>query len=267
MPVLKANDSITPRSVLRHRPITGESTKSGKRSSTTTATITPTVQRASRPKLRTADGQDDIAEWQHIAVDEDDKPITHPPVSTVRRTSVPGVLKPLPKTSLPGMSLAARLTKRRAHPLLYLGIGMLGMLTLWTVLIGVITWFNTTMDDIHYGRPRTFQTDQFVGHNESSGVPSHFIAINLHGHIEIIELPGGDAAHSRIYTGPQLFTEGSDLVPVTLEFRDVNGDHKLDMIINVQGSQFVFINDQGSFRPLRPEERHHVEQFLPHLGP
>jgi len=143
---------------------------------------------------------------------------------------------------------------------------MLGMLALWTVLMGVITWFNTTMDDIHYGRPRTFQTDQFVGHNESNGVPSHFIAINFHGRIEIIEMPGGDAAHARIYMGPQLFTDGSDLVPVTLNFRDVNGDHKLDMLINFQRSQVVFINDQGGFRPLRPEERHSVEQFLQHSG-
>jgi hypothetical protein len=27
------------------------------------------------------------------------------------------------------------------------------------------------------------------------------------------------------------------------------------MIINFQGTQVVFINDQGEFRPLRPEER------------
>jgi hypothetical protein len=123
------------------------------------------------------------------------------------------------------------------------------------------------MDDIRYGRPRTFQIDYFVGHNESAGIASHFIAINLHGHIEIIEMPGGDATHARIYIGPQLFTPDSDLVPVTLSFRDVNGDHQPDMIIHFQGTQVVFINDHGGFRPLRPEERHQVEQFLQHSGP
>ena len=157
--------------------------------------------------------------------------------------------------------------RRNAHPLLYLGIGMLGMLILWIVLMGVVNWFNTTMDDIHYGRPRTFQTDQFVGHSESGGVPSHFIAVNLYGRIEVIEFPGGDATHARIFLGPQLYTTGNDLIPATLTFMDVNGDRKPDMIINVQGSKIVFINDQGTFRPLRADERPQVEQFLQQHGP
>ena len=157
--------------------------------------------------------------------------------------------------------------KRRAHPLFYLGLGMLSMLILWTVAMATMNWLGTTMDDIRFGRPRTFQTDQFVGHNETTGTPSHFIAINLNGRIEVIEFPDGDAAHTRIFLGPQLYTSGSDLVPVTLTFMDVNNDHKLDMIINVQGTQVVFINDQGTFRPLRPDERSQVEQFLQHHRP
>jgi len=93
------------------------------------------------------------------------------------------------------------------------------------------------------------------------------LAVNLHGRIEVIELPGGDASHARIYIGPQLYGSDADLIPVTLSFIDVNGDHKPDMIINFQGTRVVFINDQGGFRPLRPEEREGVERFLQHLGP
>jgi hypothetical protein len=143
---------------------------------------------------------------------------------------------------------------------------MLGMLALWMILTSAISWFNTSMDNLHYGYPRTYQSDAFVGHTESAGIPSHFIAINLRGHLEVIEFPGGDAAHARIFLGPQLYTSGSDLVVVTLKFIDVNADHKPDMIVQFQGSQVVFINDQGTFRPLRPEERHQVEQFLQNLG-
>jgi hypothetical protein len=143
---------------------------------------------------------------------------------------------------------------------------MLAMLALIAVLSVVTNWFSITLDDIHYGRPRTFQIDAYVGHNESPGMPSHFIAINLHGRIEIIELPGGDAAHARIYIGPQLYGNDADLVPVTLSFIDVNGDHKPDMLIHFQDTQVVFINDQGGFRPLRPGERNPVEQFLQHRG-
>jgi hypothetical protein len=141
-------------------------------------------------------------------------------------------------------------------------MGMLGMLTLWTLLMMAISWGNTTIDGIRYGYPRTFQTDAFVDHQELGGIPSHFLAINFHGRLEVIEFPGGDASHARIYLGPQLYTTGSDLVVVRLTFLDVNGDHLPDMLLEFEGSQVVFINDQGTFRPLRPEERHQVEQFL-----
>jgi hypothetical protein len=148
--------------------------------------------------------------------------------------------------------------QRQAHPLLYLGIGMIVMLVLWMALSALFGWFATALDDLHYGRPRTFQTDAWVGHNEQTGVPSHFIALNLHSRIEVIELPGGDATHTRIYVGPQLYGSGSDLVPVTLSFSDVNGDHKPDMILHFQGGYVVFINDQGGFRPPQPSEHYSV---------
>ncbi len=132
---------------------------------------------------------------------------------------------------------------------------MLATLALIAVLSIVTTWFATTLDDLRYGRPRTFQVDAYVGHNESQGMPSHFLAVNLHGRIEIIELPGVAASHARIYIGPQLYGADADLIPVTLSFIDVNSDHKPDMVITFQGTQVVFINDQGGFRPLSPAER------------
>ncbi len=48
--------------------------------------------------------------------------------------------------------------------------------------------------------------------------------------------------------------DGQDLTPVTLNFKDVNGDGKLDMIIHIQDQTFVFINDGTQFRPLKPGE-------------
>ena len=270
MPVLESTDKIAPRSVLRHRPIAEGGAESGKTPAITPGTV-PAVQRASRQRTRTEDTQVEVDEWQRAA-DHPDAPASAPAQAPSRRASTTGASKTLPKTPLPkatatrGALKTRGILKRHAHPLLYLGIGMLAMLALWTLLISAITWYNTTMDDIHYGRPRTFQVDAFVGHNESTGLPSHFIAINLHGHIEVIEFPGADAAHARIFVGPELYTSGNDLVVVTLKFIDVNGDHKPDMIVSFQGSQVVFINDQGTFRPLRPEERHQVEQFLQRLG-
>lgn len=257
MPMLETSDKIAPRSAFRHRPIADDAAKPGKRS--TASPITPIAQRAHRPRpvpiAADRDTQVEVDEWQRSGDDEEGAV----PTMKQRISAKP---KPFPTTPRPQAIPTRWAFLRHAHPLLYLGIGMLIMLALWVAIMGVGNWVTTTMDNLHYGYPRTYQIDAFVGHNEASGTPSHFIAINLHGHIEVIELPGGDASHSRIYVGPQLFGPGSDLVPVTLSFMDVNGDHKPDMIINLQGSQIVYINDNGGFRPLLPSERHQVEQFL-----
>jgi hypothetical protein len=65
----------------------------------------------------------------------------------------------------------------------------------------------------------------------------------------IIEIPGGDASRTRIFTGPILFGDGQDLTPVTGEVRDVNGDGKPDLIVHIQDQQRVFLNDGTTFHP------------------
>jgi hypothetical protein len=87
-----------------------------------------------------------------------------------------------------------------------------------------------------------------------------------HGHVEIIEIAGGDPAHTHIYNGPQLYGPDADLAPVTLNFVDMNGDHKPDMIVTFQESRIIFINDHDTFRPMLPTERSQVEQALQHSG-
>ncbi len=149
-------------------------------------------------------------------------------------------------------------TRWRVHWLVFVGIAMFVMVLGWAVLGAVANWWQTTQDDWHYGRPRTFQMDAVVGHNDSTAHPSHFIAVNLHRQIEVIEFPGGDPTHARVYLGPTLSGDGEDLAPATLSFRDVNGDGKPDMLIQVQDTTFVFINDNGMFRPARPDEPMHL---------
>ena len=144
--------------------------------------------------------------------------------------------------------------RSRAHWMLIFGIGMIAMLTLWALGSMLVNWWTVTQDDWHYGRPRTYQIDAVVGHNDSATNPSHFIALNLNRHVVIIELPGGDASKARIYNGPPLLGNGQELAPVTLSFKDVNGDGLPDMLVHVQDQTFVLINDHGQFRPVRPGE-------------
>ena len=259
MPVLESTDEITPRSVLRHRPIGDKTAQSGTESVIPTTT-TPIAQRASRVRPKNTDAAEDVSEWQRGEADD-----TRADRKTAKPPQVKTISQKLPKVPKPDRIRSKRKPWQGAHPLLYLGVGMIAMLALWTLLTSAMSWWNTTWDDLHYGRPRTFQIDAFVGHNES-GTPSHFIVINLNGRIEIIEFPGGDGSKARIYLGPQLYGAGDDLIPVTLSFADVNRDHLPDMIIHFQSSRIVFINDQGGFRPLRPEERVPVQQFLQRTG-
>lgn len=176
----------------------------------------------------------------------------------------PDQVIPRRRSAQPAIATESRRTderpkrKRRgffAHPLLYLGIGMLVMLVLWVGLQAVGSWWQRHLDDATYGYPRTWQTDAVVGHNnDSSANPSHFLFLNLNGHVEVIEIPAGDPTKMKVYIGPTLFSDNADLIPITGEFKDVNGDGKPDMIIHIQDSRIVFINENGQFRPEKPGE-------------
>jgi hypothetical protein len=138
---------------------------------------------------------------------------------------------------------------RRAHWLLFVGIGMLVALLLWVALSAGVNWWSNHQIDAQYGNPRTWQVDEVVGHGDSSMHPTHFIFMNLNAHVVIIEIPGGDVSRSRIYSGPQIFGDNAASLPVTGEFRDVNGDGKVDMIVHVGDQRIVYLNDGTEFKP------------------
>ena len=141
---------------------------------------------------------------------------------------------------------------------MYIGVGMLAMCAFWIAGSAVVSWWQTSQDDVHFGRPRTFQTDARVGHNDDH-TPSHFIALNLSRHVVILEFPAGDVTKEKVYLGPTLFGDGQDLTPVTLAFKDVNGDGKPDMVLHIQGEQeVVFINDGTGFRPSNEKDTIHL---------
>lgn len=182
-----------------------------------------------------------------------------PPRRSATQTSIPAVPgnrtrfthpeddEGTPRTS--GLLALKKGRNGRFHWLVFAGIAMFIMILGWLVFSALGSWWQTTQDDWHYGRPRTFQVDQVVGHNDSAATPSHFIAMNLNRHILIIEIPGGDPSKTRMFSGPTLLGPGQDLTPVTLTFRDVNGDGKPDMIVNIQDTHVIYLNVNGTFQP------------------
>lgn len=137
--------------------------------------------------------------------------------------------------------------RRGVHWLLYVGLGMLIALALWVLGLNALNWGTNEYNNVVYGNPRTYQTDAVVGHHDSPANPSHFIAINLHGQIIVVEFPGGNPSKAIDYAGPDLIASGEDLLPVTLTFSDLNGDGKLDMVIHVANQSFAFYNNGTSF--------------------
>ena len=131
---------------------------------------------------------------------------------------------------------------------------MIAMLALFVLLSNAAAWFKEKQNDLTYGNPRTFQTDAVVGHSDSAANPSHFIAVNLNRHVQVIEIPGQDTSKERTFPITTLFGDGEDLTPVTLSFRDVNGDGKPDMLIHIENQTLVMINENGSFRPAKAGE-------------
>jgi hypothetical protein len=185
------------------------------------------------------------------------------PITGGRFTSkaiVPPPVRERKTSPLPGMGWIERVKNIRGVPLVAVLLGMVVTVALIVSFSAIGNWWQVHQDDVTYGRPRTFQMDAVVGHNDSLTNPSHFVFMNLNRHVVIIELPGGDASHARIYSGPTLFGNGQDLTPITAEFRDVNGDGKPDMIVMIQDQRLVYINDGAQFRPQRPGEQVNLPQ-------
>lgn len=114
------------------------------------------------------------------------------------------------------------------------------------------------LDDVRYGRPRTMQIADYVGHNETNGQPSHFIALNLDRRVVVMELPGGDATKAQILQGPYLFGANENLTPVRLHLADVSRDNKKDLIISVKNEEIIYINTGDSLRLITAEERQQI---------
>ena len=71
-------------------------------------------------------------------------------------------------------------------------------LALSMVAFRVTAWVEITADDLRYGRPRTTHLTGWVGHNETTGNPTQFVAMNVHRQITVFELPGGDPGQTRL---------------------------------------------------------------------
>lgn len=161
-------------------------------------------------------------------------------------TNAPTCPKQTPESQSPAKRKTAQ---RHAHPLLYLGLGMLVMLGLWVAGSSVFTYVTKLHNDWTYTTPfRTFSVDYAVGHNhDSPGNPSHFIVQNDKGHVVIIELAADDMHHAFIYTGPTLSGTDGMTQPVTITFQRNPTTGRIDLMLHVGTMIYRYVNNGTKF--------------------
>ncbi len=114
---------------------------------------------------------------------------------------------------------------------------MVALILLWGV--GSLLW-TTLSNQLTYGFPRTTQLDAVLGDQDSVAHPSHLVVLNLHGQIELVVFPGGDATHAQVLLGPRLTGPAADQATVTVRVADTNHDGKPDLIVQITGApQFL----------------------------
>lgn len=199
---------------------------------------TPSSQLKKQPAVHNTDDDYDV--------DVQEEPITQGTLVQRRRSSI----SPSNSNGVASDAVAPNteaLPHQRRFPLVPVLIGAVVTILLVMALTAFSSWWRVYQDDLHYGRPRTSQIDAVVGQGDSQTNPTHFIFLNLRRHVQIIEIPGGDASKTRIFVGPVLFGDGQDLTPVTGETRDVNGDGKPDLVVHIGDQQIVYLNDGTTF--------------------
>ncbi len=139
--------------------------------------------------------------------------------------------------------------KRRIHPVAIAGVGAMVALLLWAGLTWAGNKWTDTLNDWTYTLTfRTFSVDYAVGHGgDSTDHPSHFIVQNDKRKIIIIEFPADNPAKLIIYYGPVLLGDGQDRVPITISFQPDTQTGEVDMVLHVEGQNYLFTNNGTKF--------------------
>jgi hypothetical protein len=98
----------------------------------------------------------------------------------------------------------------------------------WWLFSTLANWWTNTTDDWKYGNPRTFQVDQFVGQGDSPDHPDHFIVINTHGQVIVVQL---NPQHPELDHTYGITTTSDPKTPVSLTFRQTGNTLAMYVII------------------------------------
>lgn len=135
--------------------------------------------------------------------------------------------------------------RQAVHPLVWIGLGMMVIITLWTAILWVYsTWTLNISDHWAHGPDHiTVLTGVFGHNNDSAEHPTSILAFIDQGTVEVVEIAKGDPSKSHIYVGPkpsQVVGWQGDPSQAVIDVvrKDINSDGKPDLIITVLGPSF-----------------------------
>lgn len=147
---------------------------------------------------------------------------------------------PITRSTRPHRNLRVESTLQKKHrsPAFWIVATLLGAFVVWFLVWLTANWVVGIQDTSAYGTTRTFHLDAVVGHNDSAAHPTQLVAFNLRGHIEILELPGGDVSHARLYDGPDLvasnWPDAEHATALLSIKKEKNG--KVALVVTIQSS-------------------------------
>jgi len=137
--------------------------------------------------------------------------------------------------------------KRRFHWMFFVGLAMFIMIAGYMVITAIGAWWQAKQDDWKYGVPRTFQVEQYVNQGDSPAHPDHFIALNLGGIVEVVQLNPQIPKDDHVYP---ITTVSDSSTPVSVRFDDTNHDGKIDMLVTIGDSNpytVILLNNGTQF--------------------
>ena len=135
---------------------------------------------------------------------------------------------------------AQRKTMVAVSAAMLIALGAL-LYVLYALTATALAWTTVKLDDIRYGYPRTFQMNGVLAAHTAGNQRAHFLVQNLQGQVWITIIPDDVARRVLVIKGPQLLGTDRSLAPATLALQDVNRDGYTDLMLNVDGKTFLYL--------------------------
>ncbi len=159
--------------------------------------------------------------------DYPDEPV-RPPTSAVRYPTAPHSRRETTHLQPKPTKVINQRRVDRATLVIWLCLVLIVMVGGWWLFSTVASWWQGVQDDWKYGSTRTYQTDQFVAQGDSPNHPDHFMVVNTHGQVIVVQINPQHPQLDHIY---DITTTSDPKVPVSLSFRPTGNTWAMYVII------------------------------------